>query len=125
MRQERIDQIEARVNAATEGPWEASCLYDVTDKTYIEECEFGFIGMTQIEVERAGIEYSQWRYFDFESPQQKQIHADAEFIAHAREDVPFLLNEIKRLNKMIDITRNTLNSIELGVLYQQWDELAK
>ena len=63
-------------------------------------------------VERAGIEYSQWRYFEFESPQQKQIHADAEFIAHAREDVPFLLSEIKRLRDELDSHKSALALIQ-------------
>lgn len=104
MTDDELAAIRARTEAATPGPWDAVKLYDVTDTTYIEGCDFGFNGDINVEVERAGLEYPEWVMIGPESPQQKQIHADAEFIAHARTDIPALLAEVERLRKITQFT---------------------
>jgi predicted DNA-binding protein (UPF0251 family) len=79
---ERLAEIEKRCAAATEGPWSA----------YDEDPEYGRL----------------YYYGDFgwyvkgpagspELDDNEQGQADAAFIAHAREDVPFLLEQIRRL----------------------------
>ena len=66
----RLDEIRARCEAATPGPWESS-LGDI------------FFGEYMLYVECAG------------------TNEDSEFIAHAREDIPFLLGEAERMQKVI------------------------
>ena len=78
-----LDAIEQRAHAATEGPWEATAqdhaAWDVPilDRTghYLVICPDCGV--------RGGYE-----------------RADAEFIAHARSDVPALLAEVRRLRAM-------------------------
>lgn len=65
---EDLDAIEARANAATEGPWAADRLEGNLDSLYSRVAEVGM-----------------W------------LEADAEFIAHARADVPALVAEVRRL----------------------------
>lgn len=91
-----LDAIQARADAATEGPWDATGIVD----------DFG------------DWEYSEVRH-DFTSPSGKiwpdQVlgtidleEADAEFIAHAREDVPKLvkaLREVETIMDQLDIDR--------------------
>ena len=64
-----LDAIRARAEAATEGPWEAEAL------------EGNIVTPTQGTI----VEVYSW------------TDADAEFIAHAREDVPALLAEVEQL----------------------------
>lgn len=71
---EGLDTIEARANAATEGPWEIRG-HEIVRDSY---------GLATIQ--------SLWiADIDPVAP------ADAEFIAHAREDVPALVVELRRL----------------------------
>jgi hypothetical protein len=66
-----LDAIEARVNAATEGPWQI-----IGGGEYVTGAGVG-IGTAD-----GGI-----------------MARDAEFIAHAREDVPALVAEVRRLRQ--------------------------
>lgn len=78
--------IEARANAATPGPWQR-------DERYV-------VGGEDIPGSRPGGEViaqaqptlSAWREYEL-----SQRVANAEFIAHAREDVPALVAEVRRL----------------------------
>jgi hypothetical protein len=69
---EALDTIEARTNAATEGPWRSVC-DGVSDYHWIKGGNLYRDGITV------------------------DIHEDAEFIAHAREDIPALVVELRRL----------------------------
>ena len=72
-----LDAIEARVNAATPGPW------------WVEQVgDFG--------VESAVIECVRWRGY-LNTLHLGEDTPTAEFIAHAREDVPALVAEVRRL----------------------------
>ena len=74
---DRIAEIRARLEAATPGPWEAVKWEDYDHMNgYVET-------------------------WDVEGPDHDgdgNGQQDAEFIAHARDDVPFLLAEIERLS---------------------------
>ena len=63
----RLDKIEARANAATEGPWEKS-------PRYKSDCGWTVPGVSAEVTEELVVEAVR--------------DADAEFIAHARTDVP-------------------------------------
>ena len=72
----RLDEIEARTNAASEGPWET---YTITPA----------MGSMVLTAPADGEEYGGYvvpEYLDTE---------DAEFIAHAREDVPALVAALR------------------------------
>ena len=68
-----LDAIEQRAHAATEGPWEASAHRTGHYLVICPDCGV-----------RGGYE-----------------RADAEFIAHARSDVPALLAEVRRLRSIV------------------------
>ena len=69
----RLDEIRAREAAATPGPW-----FDTGD------------------VESVGVSIAMDPYADI-NPDRAVWKVNADFIAHAREDIPFLLAEIERL----------------------------
>lgn len=83
MTEEEIQAIEARANAATEGPWEVRALAG-----YPNECWAGPA------IDAPG-------YSDFYTGYEGEIsRPNAEFIAHARTDVPALVAEIRRLRSV-------------------------
>lgn len=75
---QQLDDIEARANAATEGPWMAD-----GHEIYGSGC-----GVLDIE---------QWKAETLRIEDPEGAKADAEFIAHAREDVPALVETVRRL----------------------------
>lgn len=70
MTAKQLDEIKARAEAATQGPWtfDANCTLSSERSEILHAGETGFVAS-----------------------------ANAEFIAHAREDIPALLAEIERL----------------------------
>ena len=72
-----LDAIEARVNAATPGPWWVEQVGDFGDKSAVIECV-------------------RWRGY-LNTLHLGEDTPTAEFIAHAREDVPALVAEVRRL----------------------------
>ena len=85
MTQERLDAIRGRVDAAERGPWEVENGGDNETSTFIEGPE----GSVLVRNWR-GSGYLSEEYVWVEKP-------NAEFIAHAREDIPALLAEVQRL----------------------------
>ena len=81
MTPERLAEIEARAEAATEGPWEAW------------DRGIGF----EVHVNGEGLN-SEFR--------ETFRQADAEFIAAARTDVPALLAEVRRLQAAVERVRD-------------------
>jgi len=79
---ERLTVIAARADAATSGPW-----------TPMLEGRDHSSGSSCIRTSTGGIE------FDGASD------ADIEFMAHAREDVPYLISELRRLAEMLKPVR--------------------
>lgn len=81
---DELAAIEARAHAATEGPW----------RTLRETDEFGTLGMPVVQMyrdEKLVVGHSK----DWGSMSEPVV--DAEFIAHAREDVPRLAAEVRRI----------------------------
>ena len=82
---ERVEQILARVEAATEGPWESSC-WDSGHSHFEMSCTV----VTQDAGDHIADLNGLVRLGNELRAQDDGRH-DAEFIAHARDDVPWLL----------------------------------
>ena len=80
-----LDAIEQRAHAATEGPWEASAHDHAAGDVPILDRTGHYLVICPDCGVRGGYE-----------------RADAEFIAHARSDVPALLAEVRRLRAAAD-----------------------
>ncbi len=76
-----LDAIEARVNAATPGPWWVEQVGDFGDKSAVIECV-------------------RWRGY-LNTLHLVEDTPTAEFIAHAREDVPALVAEVRSLRAKV------------------------
>lgn len=92
---ERLREIEARAKSATDGPWEA------------HEEDGGVLPEWAIWMPDAGHDGA-----------MVEGKSDAEFIAHARADVPDLLAEVKRLRagltEALDLARVLPEQLECG-----------
>lgn len=81
-----IPAIEARANAATEGPWEAL--------PWEAEAGGGDWNLWGPKAPNHSMDSSLQGDFGFE--------ADAQFVAHARTDIPALISEVRRLEAVRD-----------------------
>lgn len=88
----RLDKIEARTNAATEGPWE----WEGEAKAEWE------IGANSLVPSRRPDDPVLYGYGYDASGIEVKTPADAEFIAHARTDVPWLLEQVERRDKALE-----------------------
>jgi hypothetical protein len=102
-----LEEIRRRSNAATEGPW-------VSDK-----------GLSERGDKRTAV-ISHFDYDDGDWYIHGDIagHADAEFIAHARQDVPALIAEVERLQKSRDWYDGQLYS-EMNRSTTYYDEMKR
>jgi hypothetical protein len=95
----KLDEIEARTNAATHGPW-VTHKY-TTEADTVRQAEWTPCG----EPDHSDCGIAQAVH---DISVSLNIHSDgrakknAEFIAHAREDIPTLITEIRRLNRLIE-----------------------
>ena len=80
-----LSEIESRANAATPGPWAKGC------NRYGEHSVYG--------PEHEDVTPAYTDHMHGES----MMEEDATFIAHAREDVPKLIAEIRRLNDVLAV----------------------
>ena len=87
MTEERIAEIRAREKAATQGAWRAK-----SEALEADECGNATAEMTYVSTNDKGICILYGRGHDDANAQE-----DAAFIAHAREDIPALLDEVERL----------------------------
>lgn len=85
--EERIAEIRGREKVATQGPWRAKC-----EILEADECGNATAEMTYVSTNDKGICILYGRGHDDANTQE-----DATFIAHAREDIPALLDEVERL----------------------------
>ncbi|SNS43342.1 hypothetical protein SAMN06309944_0235 [Micrococcales bacterium KH10] len=85
----RLDEIKARAEAATEGPWAVS-----------EDSESSRAWFTR--------PFPEFKGKDGRPVHLSITHAETEFIAHAREDIPWLLAEVDRLQAQVDAVRAAL-----------------
>ena len=86
----RLDKIEARANAATEGPWE----WEGEAKAEWE------IGANSLVPSRRPDDPVLYGYGYDASGIEVKSPADAEFIAHARTDVPALLDALEKVFRL-------------------------
>lgn len=101
-----LDAIEKRANDATEGPWVAE---------YSGE-QGNCVIPNDAESTREAVAVT--RLYDH--------HADAEFIAHARTDIPALLADDRRLRLEVSILQTTLREvIAAGEAYKATVERAQ
>jgi hypothetical protein len=82
--EQRIEQIKERAERATAGPWTQ------------EECGGQSIVVNPVKIVLFAGRQSQDIAHDTSA---QQIECNADFIAHAREDVPFLLQQIEELKE--------------------------
>ncbi len=78
MADEELDEIEKRWEAATSGPWTSW----VEGRDHLSGSSFIMTSAQDIEFMGATV-------------------ADQDFIAHAHQDVPCLLNEVRRLRRLL------------------------
>ncbi len=84
----KLAEIQARVDAASAGPWKAF----IEDRDQTSGSSFIMVGEGQQRGE--DIELS------------GATTADYDFIAHARQDVPVLIEEVRRLNALLERTQD-------------------
>lgn len=98
-----LDDIQARADAATEGPWTAHTAGERGgDHWYI--CDEGE-SIAHVSAN--------------DGVNEDQREPDAEFIAHAREDVPALIARVRELE-----TKNTTLGVERARLHDALDRVA-
>ena len=88
---DRIDEIRARVEKASRGPWELYCA----------ELRRG-LGVEVIEVLSHGKPIIKWPGFDGVDLSGEKKRHNADFMAHAREDIPYLLTALAEKDKRIE-----------------------
>lgn len=99
-----LDAIEARANAATPGPWG---FYDGSNYADVAaDMEVTSPGSYSYREKVARLEDEDYwddpaHEDDDEEQASQQMAANAAFIAHAREDVPALLAEVRRLADLV------------------------
>ena len=89
---EKLEAIEAREQAATPGPWEKSFLSEDYGAGYCMTTFF--VKQPDGNLYRIGSADTSEKYIEENS--------NAEFVAHARPDVPALIAEVKRLNAEVE-----------------------
>jgi hypothetical protein len=93
----RIEEIEQRCNNATPGPW----ANEGNGEMIVSYNPYKHGGMRIVDIRGWG-HLTGCSACNFSDDKAEKIQiANAEFIAHSREDIPFLLNEIKRLQSII------------------------
>jgi len=109
MSDERLAEIKARVEAATPGPWERNNLAGRPEReVFAGDYLIGDFGV------------GGWK--DDEGADRVEINAD--FIAHARQDIPGLLAEVQRLREHVASleqgykdSRERIREMESGVMF--------
>lgn len=95
-----LDAIEARANAATEGPW------------WRREGHAEIDGQNYAEVLIPGrVECGSYCYGGTSTIEGDRLDADLAFIAHARADVPALVAEVRRLREEAEVDAGLIRSI--------------
>lgn len=94
MTPEELKAIENRCNKATPGPWRAC---------HEGKCSCGQIWSQQVDAPVADVTRGEWGDpgLPYGQIPNHYAEANADFIAHARTDIPALLDYIKELESMI------------------------
>ena len=105
---DRLDEIEARANAATKGPWVYGGKNRINTPTIdVDEADWGGEDLSGYAI-HAQQDTGAWRY------------ADAEFMAHAREDVPWLIEQVRKRDAALQAVHqiafdpDTESALEVG-----------
>lgn len=115
MNQIELDEIKARCDKATPGPWE----WDVIDAhkcIYLESARWKVMDFTRYGMNGAAPRFLVDGVMERADSLLKSIpgkehhegfdnyidHPDAQFIAHARQDIPVLLAEVEQLNSYVE-----------------------
>lgn len=99
---DKLDEIEKRAERATEGPW------DYGDDALIAQQISGDVKYSQWLLHKDGepivhVRIDHYKYIGGAPPGDHVLkREDAEFIAHARQDVPRLIEEVRRLRAKIE-----------------------
>lgn len=109
MTEKDLAEIEARANAATLGPWRKLPLTGKYYGTDVQSPTGGGITVWRFGNEFTGASPEELENWDSEEPfdycdshyQTISDAADATFIAHARQDIPALVAEVRRQNAHI------------------------
>lgn len=111
-----LDAIEARANAATEGPW-TSAYEDYGGEMWYggRGCGIWRIGGPLQCVVAGSDQYEQG---EERERSRRRCASDAAFIAHARADVPTLVGYARRLEKALDVARERIGSLS-GMLHAE------
>ena len=108
MKQDELDAIRARCEAATPGPWNyGEAVEWRRGAGPFEDRGAEIISFSDVEVVVGGLQDEQGGAVGV------LRNADAAFIAHARADVPALLNEVARLNAIIAHARIIVDEVQL------------
>ena len=94
---EELAEIESRSHAASKGPWTSF----INRRDYWGGPDFIRVGTEEDDLPDM--------YISRDSPQpggpaEGASVADHDFIAHSREDVPRLIEEVRRLQRLVDLT---------------------
>lgn len=115
--EERIAEIRGREKIATQGPWRAKC-----EILEADECGNATAEMTYVSTNDKGICILYGRGHDDANTQE-----DAAFIAHAREDIPTLLDEVERLRaeneQLKEIAWNGIELMDKAVIREAAREI--
>ena len=118
MTEKELQEIRARAEAATEGPWEWRKLeYDEDDS----DTEMPWLDCAGDDPVMDFGDCEQYYPTEGTPPNE----ADAEFIAAARQDVPKLLAEVERLRTVIEDAISIGEMQHENFLFEPWASLAK
>lgn len=113
-----IDAIRARAEAATKGPWGVGKRRELDDLVDTYELEITSPSTNSDEPEAIELAIIRYCAGGYRYP-HGAAKADAEFIAHAREDIPALLDllaerdaEIKRLRAVAEAAHRVVDDLE-------------
>ncbi len=114
MNEQELKEIEARAEAATPGPWKG----DRNDGTIKYLMLGGKDG--QAEVLRVDHKNGHYGFFMSDDIPYLESQANEEFVKHARQDVPALCAEVRRLNEENNRLRADMQSALRGL--NEWGE---
>lgn len=113
MTDEELATIKARAEAATPGPWKLDDYIGLESYTvcldYVPENQNRTTGYGAGSEGTAICVLDDEMYFEYSSDTERL--ANAEFIAHAREDVPALVAEVERLQEALRVCSALLDNM--------------
>lgn len=100
----RVEEIEARVSAATEGPW----LWDVPRR----DGRYGEVGALRSMLPATVCEFGEENCSDDCREGTLPSKEDRDFMAHARSDVPWLIERLREMQRERDALALRVNRLE-------------